>query len=120
MRSIELRKQTNGTGGRHPNPDFDATAPLERAVDDNSGGKSLHRLAPIGEFIEADQADATCPAVAAKINRFAFSPNQIHKPRRPALLKRGVSRSSRTLGAGCGGRFGAQRRTRARRTAKSC
>jgi len=34
--------------------------------------------------------------------------------------QRGVSRSSRTLGAGCGGRFGAARRTRMRRTAKSC
>jgi hypothetical protein len=52
----------------------------------------LSCLAPIAEFVEPDQADATCPAVAAKINRFAFCPNQIHKHRRPALLNRGAFR----------------------------
>jgi hypothetical protein len=34
--------------------------------------------------------------------------------------KRGVSRSSRTLGAGCDGRFGGAGRARPSRTAKSC
>jgi hypothetical protein len=34
--------------------------------------------------------------------------------------RRGVSRSSRTLGAGCDGRFRCERRTHRRRTAKSC
>jgi hypothetical protein len=34
--------------------------------------------------------------------------------------KRGVSRSSRTLGAGCGGRGGVARRAALKRTAKSC
>jgi hypothetical protein len=34
-------------------------------------------------------------------------PNQLHHPRHPASSKRGASRSSRTLGAGCGGRVGA-------------
>jgi hypothetical protein len=38
--------------------------------------------------------------------RLDFSPNQKHHPRRPALDKRGASRSSRTLSAGCDGRFG--------------
>ena len=37
-----------------------------------------------------------------------FSANQSHLPRRPALIKRGASRSSRTLGAGCDGRYGTQ------------
>jgi len=32
------------------------------------------------------------------------TPNHQHDSRRPAPLKRGASRSSRTLGAGCGGR----------------
>ena len=36
------------------------------------------------------------------------------------LDKRGASRSSRTLGAGCGGRLEAADETRLRRTAKSC
>jgi hypothetical protein len=40
--------------------------------------------------------------------------------RHPAPEKRGVSRSSRTLGAGCGGRFWCIRRTHRRRTAKPC
>src|SRR5262249_29006304 len=39
---------------------------------------------------------------------------------RPALHRRGVSRSSRTLGAGCDGRVGVARRAMSMRTAKSC
>src|SRR5271166_2816406 len=38
----------------------------------------------------------------------------------PVLTKRGASRSSRTLGAGCGGREGDARRAALTRTAKSC
>ena len=42
-------------------------------------------------------------------------------PFRPSRARtRGVSRSSRTLDAGSGGRFGASRRTALTRTAKSC
>ena len=47
-------------------------------------------------------------------------PNQRQISRYPVLTKRGVSRSSRTLGAGCGGRFGDARRATLTRTAKSC
>ena len=39
---------------------------------------------------------------------------------RPALIKRGASRSSRTLGAGCDGRVGALGRSARMRTAKPC
>jgi hypothetical protein len=46
----------------------------------------------------------TCPALARKIFRFTFAPNHSYNSRHPALEKRGVSRSSRTLGAGSGGR----------------
>jgi len=48
------------------------------------------------------------------------TPNQKHLPALSRLTKRGVSRSSRTLGAGCGGRFGGARRAARKRTAKSC
>src|ERR1700730_15155736 len=48
------------------------------------------------------------------------TPNQQHRSACPAPLKRGVSRSSRTLGAGCGGRGGGARRAAQKRTAKSC
>jgi len=41
-------------------------------------------------------------------------------PASRALEQRGVSRSSRTLGAGCGGRGCARRRGVQPRTAKSC
>jgi hypothetical protein len=47
-------------------------------------------------------------------------PNQRQISRRPVLTKRGASRSSRTLGAGCGGRDGDARRAAPARTAKSC
>jgi hypothetical protein len=49
------------------------------------------------------------------------SPNQRHRPRVPSRFTRGVSRSSRTSGAGCDGRFSV-RQTSApeKRTAKSC
>src|ERR1700748_1645616 len=57
----------------------------------------FRRLAPIGEFSKPDQADAICPVLAGKINRFALHPNQLYKRRRPAPATRGVSRSSRTL-----------------------
>jgi hypothetical protein len=46
--------------------------------------------------------------------------NHRHFSARPAPLKRGASRSSRTLGAGCGGRYAARRRRASMRTAKSC
>jgi hypothetical protein len=51
--------------------------------------------------------------------------NHEHFSARPAALKRGASRSSRTLAAGCDGRSGvaarvSRRRTTPRRTVKSC
>jgi hypothetical protein len=50
-----------------------------------------------------------------------FARNTITDSRRPAsLCKRGVSQSSRTWSAGCGGRFGAFDESRMKRTAKSC
>jgi hypothetical protein len=48
------------------------------------------------------------------------TPNQKHFPALSRPTKRGVSRSSRTLGAGCDGRFGDARRAAQKRTAKSC
>jgi len=48
------------------------------------------------------------------------APNQKHFPALSRPTKRGVSRSSRTLGAGCDGRFGDARRAAQKRTAKSC
>jgi hypothetical protein len=45
------------------------------------------------------------PAPPRKIFLFRFFRNWCFM-RRPALVKRGASRSSRTLGAGCGGRVG--------------
>jgi hypothetical protein len=67
---------------------------------------------------------STCPAPSRKIICFPSRPNHRLIPCIPSRM-RGVSRSSRTLGAGCGGRgsvvapFGADER-RSLRTAKSC
>jgi hypothetical protein len=60
----------------------------------------------------------SCRFVAADIFYFSEinltpTPNQRHDPRRPAPDKRGASRSSRTLSAGCDGRIGSQRALRA-------
>ena len=48
------------------------------------------------------------------------TPNQWLPSALSRPLERGVSRSSRTLGAGCGGRFGDARRAALTRTAKPC
>ena len=45
-----------------------------------------------------------CPPPVAKIYRFAFDPKHLYKPRRLAPSQRGVSWSSRNVGAGCDGR----------------
>src|SRR5438105_15936907 len=55
-----------------------------------------------------------------QIERLTLTPNQRFSLRRLALSERGASRSSRTLGAGCGGRFGDARRAALMRTAKPC
>jgi hypothetical protein len=65
-------------------------------------------FAPNGEFLEPDQADATCPVLRTKIFPFAFCPNQIHKPRRPAPMNRGAFRDRH-------GRWRGMRWTRMRR-----
>jgi hypothetical protein len=60
--------------------------------------------APNREFHEAFQADLGGPVLIAKIIRLVQTPNQHEHPACPAPDPRGVSRSSRTLEAGCDGR----------------
>ena len=55
------------------------------------------------EIAEADQRDLGRPVPFAKRFLFSLHPNQLHMLAIPSR-QRGVSRSSRTLGAGCGGR----------------
>jgi hypothetical protein len=50
----------------------------------------------------------------------ARSANQLYILTHPALTKRGASRSSRNVGAGCDGRIGVSRRSAPVRTAKAC
>ena len=52
--------------------------------------------------------------------RLSCRANHWSKLARLAPEKRGVSRSSRTLGAGCDGRFGRRKTSAAKRAAKSC
>jgi hypothetical protein len=60
----------------------------------------------------------SCQCAACRaIDRFPKSPAESSTS---CAHKRGVSPSSRTLGAGCGGRDGVERRTTPKRTAKSC
>ncbi len=61
----------------------DAGSPEQRCA-------NQHRaFAPKREFSVRVQADAICPVLRAKIFRFAFSPNHLHKRRRPAPFKEG-------------------------------
>jgi hypothetical protein len=57
--------------------------------------------------LKRNQCDSTGPAPFAKIFLFSPDPNHLFIPCCPVPSWRGVSRSSRTLGAGCGGRGGA-------------
>src|ERR1700730_18362281 len=57
--------------------------------------------------------------IRSKIFPFPPDPNHFYIPRRPGP-QRGVSRSSRTLGTGCGGSGGVIEEQRQQRTAKSC
>jgi len=50
---------------------------------------STDPLAPKDEFLEPDQADATCPVLQTKIFCFAFCPNHFHLWRRPVPLNEG-------------------------------
>ena len=82
---------------------------------------SANQLCPSGKSASRNQK--SCQVLGQKIFLFHFS--EIHDCLRPSRLhRRGVSRSSRTLEVGCGGRGGAQRacaRTKASfRTAKPC
>ena len=77
-------------------------------------------LARKAEFPEAVQRDSTCPVPNQNIFRFPRRANHLYKLAPSRVPSRGVSRSSRTLGAGCGGRFGAFDEWRVKRTAKSC
>jgi hypothetical protein len=62
------------------------------------------------EFLPSLDQRFRCPALQRKIFRLTRRANHPYKaaPSRP--LERGVSRSSRTLGAGCGGRGDVKRR----------
>ncbi len=77
-------------------------------------------VAPKRRFHEAIQRDLGRPVPNTKIS--SLVPSGKSTPLIPASCshKRGASRSSRTLGAGCDGRGGFERRMQLSRTAKSC
>ena len=72
------------------------------------------------DFASRINADSTVQSPSKKYSALPVGQIICTSSPGPVLLKRGVSRSSRTLGAGCGGRFGAKRRMARKRTAKSC
>ena len=57
-----------------------------------------------GDFCPTGKSVKSCLAQVAKIYRFAFDPKHLYKPRRLVPSQRGVSWSSRNVGAGCDGR----------------
>ena len=80
-------------------------------------GKSSARKIEIRKTLQADLGG---PVRMRKIFGLFCRANQVHSFRRPALTKRGVSRSSRTWGAGCDGRSNVTDECVCFRTAKSC
>ena len=81
---------------------------------------SRNHLRQKSNFASAIKLESTVQSAREKY--FVLPVGQIisTSSRHPATHKRGVSRSSRTLDAGCDGRFRCARRTHRRRTAKSC
>ena len=80
----------------------------------------VHLRARKREFCKAVQGRISCPVRRQKKYRLFCRANQAHSLPRPALTLRGVSRSSRTLAAGCDGRSNATDECVCIRTAKSC
>jgi hypothetical protein len=76
-------------------------------------GLFINRFARRADFPNSRQS------LPRNIFRFTRNPNHLYVRTRPASSQRGGSRSSRTLRAGCDGRFGAARRAASVRTAKT-
>ena len=72
-----------------------------RNDDDHENRRAAKRrektAAPKTKILTRDQCVSICPVLAVKIISFVSHPNQRHIQNHPALAKRGVSRSSRTL-----------------------
>src|SRR5207253_201410 len=68
-------------------------------------------LPVVGQFAHARHAQIARRVTLSQANGIAEDPKSAAHFPSSRLTKRGVSRSSRTLGAGCGGRFGVARRT---------
>jgi hypothetical protein len=73
----------------------------------------------VGQSVHTCHAQIARRANLPQAARLSVPPNQRQISRRPASI-RGAYASSRTLGAGCDGRFGDARRAALTRTAKSC
>ena len=132
------------TGGRVPRMLRDAPRRRRVALLIRGPSSSLHRLAILNRSRLSGAAlhaaprpghESTCssldtisptssdlPVVPSCRRRFACLVGQIRctDSAVPRSSKRGASRSSRTLGAGCDGRVDARRRRASMRTAKSC
>jgi hypothetical protein len=73
-----------------------------------------------GQFAHGRHAQIARRVILSQPDGVAVTPKSAADSPRPVPLERGASRSSRTLGAGCDGRFGGARRAALMRTAKSC
>ena len=76
-------------------------------------------FAPKIEFVEAFQADFTCPVLTEKIFHFACRANHLYKPRRPASI-RGALAIVTNAGRDAVDAGGAFDESAVLRTAKSC
>src|SRR5438552_2137660 len=77
-------------------------------------------LPVVGQFAHGRHAQIARRVTLSQANGIAEDPKSAAHFPSSRLTKRGVSRSSRTLGAGCDGRGGVARRATTSRTAKPC
>jgi hypothetical protein len=77
---------------------------------------------PTPPTVHVSTTTPVCPSCQRVACVFACAVGQITStfPRVPCPSRGAFARSSRTLGAGCGGRGGGARRVQLKRTAKSC
>jgi hypothetical protein len=92
-----LRRHSGARGARTRNPSHrDPCGPMD-------SGLAPLRFAPRNDegvvICPTGKSVRSCPPPVANIYRFAFDPKHLYKPRRPVPSQRGVSWSSRNVGA---------------------
>jgi hypothetical protein len=123
--SYELTTRRQGTSKRSPDESAGRANARPMTGSATSGFCFYGKFPHVAALMRATcsptgKSEISCPAPFAKRFLFSTDPNHLFISRCLVPSWRGVSRSSQTLGAGCGGRGCAIDEQRVARTAKSC